>query len=194
MPSGRSPALPYTPAPPPEGAIARAVWDEFYRIAELLAQMDRPFALSLICSGDTINVGVGSPAFARLFDVNTTITWEQPQGMFDTGSGVWTVVSEGLWQMLATITVQPFAVPGNREYSVELRATVTPADGGPVVVRTIVNSALDTQFLATTLPILLPLFRGDLVVFDARAIVSSGSSGTTPVTCRLQLHRVSGVR
>lgn len=202
MPTGRSSPLPYTPAPPPDlgrelDPLSRATWDELYRIAQRLFEADRPYSLSVFVpqsAGETINVGTGSPAFSRLFDLGASIAWEEPPGTFDGSTGTWTCPTEGLWQILATITVLPFPAPGDREYTVELLATITPAGGGPVITRNIFNGAQDTQYVATTLPIMIPMFKGDTLVLDARAVLSLGVGGTAPVSCRLQLHRLSGVR
>lgn len=192
MTTDRSSWLPYTPASPPgfDAGLPRATWDEFFRLSSTLAALDRPTSLSMRCS-DTL-AAAAAPAYVRLFDTDTVIIWEAPPGMLS-AAGVWTCPMEGLYQFIYSGQVNPAAVPGNRIYTLELRATRTFIGGAPDDVRTRHATGDDTEYLSVAYPILLSMLQGDTLRLDARAVLT-GATASVPLESNLQIQRVSGVR
>lgn len=172
-------------------ALSRAVWDEFYRIALTLAQLDRPMCLAIATTED-INVDL-APAYSRMLNNGTPPIFSAPEGMLDSATGVITMPMEGLWQINVIVSVPPFLAAGNRDYILDVVLTLTPTVGPPVV-RTLSSNGNDTQDLSNTAAALIRALRGDLLTVDARCRVSGGGAGTTPATLRFSFFRVSGVR
>lgn len=197
MPTGHSVPLPYTPAPPPSGGsadlqeLARATWDEFYRIQLVLAALDRPMALSAPAI-EPIPVDV-LPAYARLLNSGAVPVYELPPGMLNTATGVITIPQEGLWQVNIIVSVPPFPVPGNREYTLDVQLTLDPVVGG-TVVRTVSTNGQDTQDLSIGAPAAFTALQGDLLWLDARCRMPGGVPGSINAQVRFSLYRISGVR
>lgn len=187
----RSTPLPYTPGLPPERVedSVRAIWDEFFRIAQALGQLDRPMAVSV--RDDVLITAEVAPAFVRLFDP-AVIVWEVPPLQMST-DGIWTCPQEGLYAFEVICEVSPAVVPGTRTYTFELQRTRTFADASPSSVEVLRDTGTDTDYLTVGFPMLLRCLRGDTVFIDARAILSGGSASVN-VRSSLQITRVSGVR
>lgn len=191
MATPRSVPLPYTPDPPPEGGtLGRATWDELYRIALSMGQMDRPMAVSASCT-DQLSVDPVSPTWELLFDEGLVIDWSAPEGMLE--AGIFTVPGEGLYQFICVVRVNPFNTGGQRSYTLEVRTTWTHATGAADTVVVTQSGALDDQFNSLVVPALLPCFQGDSVMFEARCMQTNGT-GLAPCQANLQVTRVSGVR
>lgn len=189
----RSLPIPYRPNNPPgpgstPDQTIMAIWTEFTRISASLADMDRP--LSLAVNGtDLINVGA-TASYLVMLDASPTVTWQEPGGTFNPATGVWTCSSEGVFAVNVSVVSQPFPAPATKSYSVNVRLTVTPTVGAPVVYA-FAGGGLDDQFVTAVGSFLLPLAQGDTLQVSA-AGVHATKTGTNTVTTTLNLTRQSG--
>lgn len=189
----KSTYIPYVPGSPPTQTpdTVRATWDEFFRIASSLIDLDRPVSLS-ITESETLAVST-NPAFNRMFDGNITAEWEQPGGAFDRTTGIYTFPQEGLYNMYVRLNVPPFTTPATKSYKAEIRATIDYITAGQAdTVWLLESGGLDDQYLTVQGQSLYPLRRGDKIYFDARAIHAT-KTGTIAITATLQIQRVSGI-
>jgi hypothetical protein len=160
--SDRSTPLPYSPANPPapnSEEISRATWDEFYRLALILDNLQSPSALSAACS-ELVAVQP-TTVWDRLFNENVTYQWENPTGTLDVTTGIWTCPEEGLYSIDIILEVAPFPSPATKEYTASLQTTINPIDGSPDLVFVSQNGGIDTQALRVNASFLRPMYRGD---------------------------------
>jgi len=160
--SDRSTPLPYSPASPPPaeaGEVSRAAWDEFYRLALILQNLQSPSALSAACA--ELVTAQATTVWDRLFNEGVTYSWENPKGTLDTATGIWTCPEEGLYSIEIILEASPFPSPATKEYTASLQTTIHPADGGPDLVFVSQNGGIDTQALRVNASFLRPLYRGD---------------------------------
>ena len=176
-------------APPAESI--RAVYDELSKVAQALADYDRPVVATLSAT-DTLAVGA-APAFERIFDEGVDAEWIKPEDTFDPVTGIWTCPQEGLYQVYAKAVIEPLNAPANKSYVIELRGTIDRLnDWIPDGVATSYGSGLDDQYVTAITMILSPFARGDRLWFDARAIPPT-KTGNELCTCTLQISRQSGI-
>jgi hypothetical protein len=159
----RSAILPYVPSNPPTGTN-RAVWDEFYKLQQALADLDRPLALS-ITSTKSIPVQA-TTVWTRLFNEGIGLEYALPADQFDTTTGIWTVPQEGLYSVTIIVEIPAFPNAGNRLYEATLRTTVHPVDGSADRVVLSKAGGPDEATLRFTATIMRPLSAGDQIWFD----------------------------
>lgn len=186
----RSGPIPYTPAAP-HGAtdFSRAVWDEFFRIAQNLFELDRPAAIS----GSSLeNVTVSAATvWDRLFDEADAIQYERPQGQLATLTGIWTAPVEGLYLIEPVIEVPAFASPASKLYTATLRTTITRAG---VAVESLSQVGGDDRVPLRIVGVFLrPLNRGDTVFWDLD-LTHETKTGTVSVLSVLNITRQSSIK
>jgi hypothetical protein len=192
----RSVSIPYRVGiRPRDGAPAaeaiRAVYDELSKVAQALADYDRPNA-TIVGAQDDLNVDA-NPPFERLFDTGVAVDWERPGGSLDTTTGIWTCQQEGLYHVICKVTVSPLNASASKSYTVEVRTTIDHLDDWlPDAAPVSYGGGLDDQYINAIAILTLPLARGDRLWFDARAI-HPNKTGTEPCACNLQIVRQSGI-
>jgi hypothetical protein len=188
--------IPYTPGEPPASTtdpnLARATWEELYRIRQALADIDRP--VSVVVLGDDVLAMNQAPTFERLLDETVTVPWEQPPGQFNFTTGVWTCPTEGLYLITPRMACPAVPTPQIKSLTVTLRLTVdyiNPAT--PNLVLTVDDSGLDDSPTVVAGVFLLPLVQGDQLWVDGTLQHPQNVANVTVAT-RLQIVRQSGIR
>ena len=183
--------IPYQPAPPPNtddvSELTRYTYDELTRLAQGLINLQQPVALTVVDNNATIPIGP-LPVWERLF-VGITPEWAVPSNTWNSATAEWTNPQDGLFNMSVVMEVQPFGI-GNKDYYAGLRITVVKATGAPDVVYEVTDSGVDDFPLGVTLVIALPLYKGDVVYFEAAA-VHENQTGTVDVDALAQITRIS---
>ena len=189
--SDRSGPIPYTPAAP-HGAtdFSRAVWDEFYRIAQNLFELDRPAA---IAGSSLENVTVSAATvWDRLFDEADAIQYERPAGQLAAATGIWTAPVEGLYLIQPVIEVPAFASPASKLYTATLRTTITRV--GFATVQSLSKVGGDDRVPLRIVGVFLrPLNRGDTVFWDLD-LTHETKTGTVSVLSVLNITRQSSIK
>ena len=113
--------IPYTPGSPPSAEIQlpgmiRAIWDEFYRLATSLIDIDRPVSLTLL-TNEPLPAATTPGAWTRLFNGGEASNWEQPGGSFNHATGEYNIAQEGLYQLYVRLNVPPFPSPQTKGLS-----------------------------------------------------------------------------
>jgi len=186
----------YTPGPnvaPSSnvGDLGRATWEELFRIAQSLLDLDRPCAMSLLCE-ESIPVG---PAltYDRLFNEGVSNFWENPAAQIDTATGIWTCPQEGLYQVAVLLRVPAFPTPAVKEYYLSIRITIVHIDGSPDEVLELQNGGFDNIPIAASGTALRPFLRGDQMYVDAAAYHQT-TTGAVTIKANLQIVRISGTK
>jgi hypothetical protein len=191
--SDRSSPLPYSPANPPEPGseqISRATWDEFYRLAIILQNIQSPSALSVKCE-EGIEVQA-TTVWDRLFNEGVAYSWQNPEGTLDILTGVWTCPEEGLYSIDITLEASPFPSPATKEYTASLQTTYHPLSG-PNQVFLSQNGGIDTQALRVSGHFLTPIYRGDQFWFDAD-LTHATKTGTVQCKAFLNILREGRIK
>jgi hypothetical protein len=191
MSTDRSSSIPYSPAAPHGSTdFSRAVWDEFYRIAQGLFELDRPAA---IAGASRENVTVSAaPAWDRLFDEAGSVEYERPAGQLALASGVWTAPIEGLYLIQPVIEVPAFASPASKLFTANLRTTLTPP-GGVAKVSTSSAGGDDRVPLRIVAVFLLPLAKGATIYWDLD-LTHETKTGTVSVLSVINITRQSSIK
>ena len=192
MGTGKSLLLPYIAGSPPRGSteeVARATWDEFYKIEQALIGLDAPVALSLSAT-ENVNATTGI-VYETFYDEGITYQWEQPPGYFTLATGVWTCPGEGLYQLSNTFDVPAAPSASIKDYIIYVRNTLTPLIGAPVI-RNSSAGGLDTFQLRFNALSLVPLLKGTTVKMEV-AVYREAGAVTVSVTGNLGIYRVSGL-
>ena len=190
----KSTFIPYTPGSPPgvdTASLSRATWDELFRIAQALIDLDRPASIA----GDSPESVIVGPTlqYDRLFNEADTIDYEYPSGQLDVTTGVWTCPQEGLYLILPVIQVPAFASPASKLFTANLRTTFHYASGSPDEV-IVANAGGDDRVPLRLQPVFLkPLSRGDQVYFDLD-LTHENKTGSVTVVSVLNIVRQSGTR
>ena len=192
--AAKSTFIPYSPGAPPgadPASLSRATWDELFRIAQSLADLDRPASIS----GDSPEpVPVGPTLqYDRLFDEADAISYEFPTGQLDTATGIWTAPQEGLYLIMPVIQVPAFPSPASKLFTANLRITIDYASGAPDKVITASAGGDDRVPLRVQPVILIPLTRGDRIWFDLD-LTHETKTGSVTVISVLNIVRQSGTR
>jgi hypothetical protein len=191
MASDRSGPMPYTPAAP-HGVtdFSRAVWDEFYRIAQGIFELDRPAAVAG-ASREDVTVSP-SASWDRLFDEAGAVEYERPAGQLDLATGIWTAPSEGLYLIQPVIECPAFASPASKLYIASLRTTLTRQGSAPVQSVSSVGGD-DRVPLRIVGAFLLPLNRGDTIFWDLD-LTHETKTGTVSVLSVINITRQSSIK
>ena len=177
----------YKPEPTPYTLedIPRYLEREFQRIAEALAE--QPVALTV---AETSIVTVTTiVSWQRLFSDSIVPSWEVPGGSWTSPPGQWVCPTQGLYQVIADLRVEPYGA-GNKIYYAGVRVVIVHADGSPDTVVEAIDSGADDFMLGITLPVQVPLLQGDVVYFEA-TVVHDQFIGDTEIDSSAQLFRVS---
>jgi hypothetical protein len=195
MPAGKySTYIPYTPGAPPSEITTRPVWDELYKVSQSMIDLDRPVSLSLQ-SVEPLNATITPGSFTRLFNGGEISEWEQPGGSFNHSTGIYTVATEGLYQIYIRLNTPPFPSSQVKEYESQIQWTVDFVDPLKPIKNGIVEAGgQDTATLTNQGMMLLPLVKGDVFYFDARLIRQAGAASNIQNTAMLQVIRMSGVK
>ena len=188
MSTDRSSSIPYSPAAP-HGAtdFSRAVWDEFYRIAQGLFELDRPVA---VAGASTEDVTVSATtAWDRLYDEAGSVGYVRPAGQFALATGIWTAPIEGLYLIQPVIEVPAFASPSSKLFTASLRSTVTPPGGVEKVSISSVGGD-DRVPLRIVEAFLLPLKKGTTIFWDLD-LTHENKTGTVSVLSVINITRQS---
>jgi hypothetical protein len=186
----------YTPGPnvapsSSVGDLGRATWEELFRIAQSLLDLDRPVAMTLLCEEP---VAVGPVlTYDRLFNEGVSNFWENPAAQIDTATGIWTCPQEGLYQIATILRVPPFPTPAVKEYYISLRITIVHIDGSPNEIIEMQNGGFDNVPIAASGTALRPFIRGDQLYIDA-AIFHQTTTGSVTIKANLQIIRISGTK
>ena len=192
--TGKSTFIPYSPGSPPGAdtqSLSRATWDEFFRIAQTLIDMDRPASIAG-ASPEPVIVGP-TTQFDRLFDEADAIEYEHPTGQLDQATGIWTCPQEGLYLIMPVIEVPAFTTPASKLFTASLRWTIDYASGAPDKVATAKAGGDDRIPLRLQPVIMVPLSRGDRMWFDLD-LTHETKTGTVTVVSVLNITRQSGTR
>ena len=191
MSTDRSSSIPYSPAAP-HGAtdFSRAVWDEFYRIAQGLFELDRPVAVTA-ASMENVTVSA-APVWDRLFDEAGSVTYERPAGQLALATGIWNAPIEGLYLIQPVIEVPAFASPASKLFTASLRTTVTPS-GGVEKVKISSVGGDDRVPLRIVGSFLLPLNQGTTIFWDLD-LTHETKTGTVSVLSVLNITRQSSIK
>ena len=192
MATRKNSILPYTPGAAPVGStdpsLSRASWDELFRIAQALLDLDRPVSM-VVLGTDVLQVSATAP-YERLIDETVTYPWQAPAGQFTAATGVWTCPQEGLYQISPRMDVPAFATPSTKSIVVSLRATVTTSTVGTI---TWDDSGLDDTPTSVGGMGLVAMREGDVVWLDGY-VQHPTKSGPITVQTRMQVLRVSGTK
>jgi hypothetical protein len=190
--------LPYTPGGAPNINtaldIVRAVWDELYRISQSFIDFDRPVSLSL-GTNEPLNATTTPGTWTRLFNGGEQSQWEQPGGSFDHATGIYTVATEGLYNIYIRLSTPPFPSAQTKDYQSQMQITVDYIKPGKLDAVVIVeDGGLDTHYLTNQGQLLIPLYQGDKFYADARLIRQAGAASNIQNNATLQILRVSGIK
>ena len=192
--AAKSTFIPYSPGSPPGAdtqSLSRATWDELFRIAQTLIDLDRPAAIEG-SSSELVTVSAGT-VWDRLFDEAGSIQYEHPSGQIDLTTGIWTCPQEGLYLILPVIEVPAFPSPASKLYRASLRTTLKYASGAPDKVIT-ANVGGDDRVPLRLQPVFLwPLVRGDQVWFDLD-LTHETKTGSVTVVSVINIVRQSATR
>ena len=192
--TAKSTFIPYSPGSPPGAdtqSLSRATWDEFFRIAQTLIDMDRPASLS----GSSPEPVVVGPTlqYDRLFNEADAIDYEHPLGQFDKTTGIWTCPQEGLYLIMPVIQVPAFASPASKLFTANLRTTFHYASGAPDKV-IVASAGGDDRVPLRIQPVfLLPFSRGDQIWFDLD-LTHETKTGNVNAISVINITRQSGTR
>jgi hypothetical protein len=192
--AAKSTFIPYSPGSPPgvdTASLSRATWDEFFRIAQTLIDMDRPASIAG-SSPEPVTVGP-TTQFDRLFDEADAIEYEHPAGQINQTTGIWTCPQEGLYLIMPVIEVPAFTTPASKLFTASLRWTIDYASGAPDKVATAQAGGDDRIPLRLQPVIMVPLSRGDRMWFDLD-LTHETKTGTVTVVSVLNITRQSGTR
>lgn len=195
MATGSGERLPYVPANPPLGPpgsveLVRATWDEFYRLGQVLSQIDQP--VSVIAEADAV-LPVAAPggAWNRLFDSGVVFPWEAPKGMLSPVSGEWRCRVSGIYHAAFALVVEAFGDPiMPKPYQLEVRSTHSSELPDVVKSRSVICS--DGQSGEVSFTLIFMANQGDVMTFDAR--LSQAGGGVVNAETSLTLMRLSGAR
>lgn len=190
----RTSPLPYTPAPPPTGTdtpnLSRATWDELFKIAQSLIDLDRPAAIEG-ASPEAVPVGP-TTVYDRLFDEADSVQYEFPSAQLDRATGIWTCPREGLYLMLPVIEVPAFPTPASKLFTASLRTTIDRVDGPDEVI--VATAGGDDRIPLRLQPVFLkPFYRGDKVYFDLD-LTHETKTGNVTVVSVLNIVRQANIR
>jgi len=188
----RSSPIPYAPAAPADATDqTRAVWDEFYKIAQGLFEVDRPVAVT---GSSNENVTIGPTIqWDRLFDEATAIQYQRPAGQVDPLTGIWTAPIEGLYLIQPVIEVPAFPATGTyRQYTATLRTTETPPGGAPIV-KTSSTGGEDSVALRLLATFLLPMEKGTTMYWDLD-LTHESRTGQVSVLSVINITRQSSIK
>jgi hypothetical protein len=186
--------IPYVPGPPPAEIGTRPVWDEFHKVSQSMVDLDRPVSLSL-GSNEILDAATTAGVWTRLFNGGEISQWEEPQGTFDHATGVYTVATEGLYQVFCGLNVPPFPSAQTKDYRAQIQFTIDFIKSGQLnFVAIKEDGGLDTHYLSVNGQILYPLYQGDKIWLDARLIRAAGAATGIACTATLQIVRMSGIR
>lgn len=192
--TAKSTFIPYTPAPPPSATdpnTCRATWDEFFKLAQALIDLDSPAA---IAGANPEPVVVGPTVqYDRLFDEADAIEYERPKGQLDQTTGIWTCPQEGLYLIMPVIEVPAFPTPASKLFTASLRWTIDYASGAPDRVATAKAGGDDRVPLRLQPVIMVPLSRGDRMWFDLD-LTHETKTGSITVVSVINIVRQSGTR
>ena len=190
----KSTYLPYVPGNPPTltrpEEITRAVWDELFRLSQSLLDLDRPVSLSL-SANDTLTVTTVTQTWARLFNNTPSILHQMPGGCLDPLTGIYTVSSQGVYQIYGRVNIPAFPSPQSKSYTGYIRISIVRAGGLGTTTFLLESGGLDDRPLTVQGLALYPLNKGDIIYFDG-AVIRVAGGGTINVTDTLQIFRISG--
>lgn len=168
--------------------LPRAIEAELYRIQQSLIDLDRPLN-AIVVTNETI-LADPSPIYERLFDVVPNIIIENPEGSFNTTTGVYTVPTEGLYNIHVSMVVDAAPSPQIFDYVGKLRVVFETSEG--IFQQETTESGQDDQSLNVQGTFLYPLNKGDMVYFDGA--INRVQPETVNVYNYVQIFRVSSIR
>lgn len=186
-------AIPYSPGSPPgadTASLARATWDEFFKIQQSLVDLDRPASIAASdTEAATVSAGI---SYSRLFNESPVIDYQWPGGQLDGATGIWTCPQEGLYLIIPVVQVPAFPTPASKLYTANMRLTFQYANGS---TREIVATVGGDDRVALRLQpvVMLPFVRGDKLFCDLD-LTHETKTGTVDVVAILNITRQSGSR
>lgn len=193
MADKRSTYLPYIPGPPPTHdteQLTRATWEELYKIAQSLIDLDRPVSVAV---RENIFLNVADPpVFLRLFQGDNP-EWMQPENFLDPATGIVTIPQSGLYSVQVVLRIPPFVSPNSKDYYGAITTYYTPINTSIQTSWTDVSGGVDDFPITVTSSTLRPLYKGDELYFEA-GVTHTQQTGTIETTSNLQIYRVSGIR